>query len=392
MCQSVIVANLERYPAEMFGLLSEIDFEQLVQRRYTLTQPKYSKGGGLDGTGRVAPAIRDKVLQEIELCNPHLATSNLTDTLVWKDCVEHSFRKGGVSRPRALLQPWPHLVDQIKQAANIIYKLVSQESTKDNDDRLITVNMYQEALAVLMDTPMSVALLQATMVGKTLNKVLKVQQPQVPHIDQVQHLMTTWKQLATYETKTTTAKEELSTDLKRYLEETEDMKRAETCHSWRQLFAVLKSRQDARRSDQGKRMRERRQHLAIDRPKVVKVRPTTAKQARILQRPAERRKIAPATSSAWGTQAGTNNNTKMSKLKLESTIVAQRQRGAPTPPKKSAFGAAVAFAAVPKRSGGTKKTNHNVKLAGGKQMTVPNKITKGAGPRQLASKWKAGRR
>lgn len=391
LCLNAVVASLERYHADSFSILSEEDFDEIIVLRHRRTQPKEGSGG-LDGTGRVAPTLSERFISEVEDANPHLADSSTVDHLVWKDCVNFRFREGGLTRPRALMLPWPLLIEKIQGAADA---MVSQPMESAP---------VQEALHILERLPMNVSLLQATGVGKTMKKAVKLGRVTVaPDVHRrMELLLDSWKSMAERNgvAMCHTTPSPASSGAASYQDDKDDLDIAEKCQTWRQLFHSLKLREETRRSKQGERMREIRRNLASDRPKVVKVRPLSAKHTRILARPEERR--APTSTATTASSAGS----RLSQLRKESAAIASRQlRGATSqqpasqlkrPPQAQggSFGAAVAFAAASKRTAAAKKskTTH-LKLAGGKQMNVPSKIVQGAGPRQLASKFKTpGRR
>jgi hypothetical protein len=399
MCLSVVVTSLEKYAPESFGILSEEDFEEIVQLRHRRTSPREGSGG-LDGTGRVAPALSDKFLAEVEWTNPHLSESTVVDRLVWKDCVNFRFREGGLTRPAALSLPWPMLVDMIRESAETL----QQQGSLDSPDA-------SEALQALEKCPMNVPLLQATGVGKAIRKCIKARTKNQPAgqsesddalFGRLESLLNSWMDMAESDSATIgqsgsgAAKPSSSApkDTK------DDLRIAESCQSWRQLFQALKGRADSCRTVQGERMRKIRSNLARDRPKVVKVRPASAsasaKHSRLLSRIEGGKSATPPSPHA----------SKMSKLWKETAVVAQRSQrpsgptqfsltkrtptssaassfSSPSPSSKSSsFGAAVAFAAAAKRSskGSTthvrninslKAQSKVIQLTGGKQMRVP---------------------
>jgi len=424
MCRSVVVANLERYPPKAFQVCGEEDFDSLVRQRHAATKPKTKgggsraaatvSGGGLDGTGRVAPAISDKFLAEVELRNPQLRESKVVDELVWKDCVEFRFRRGGVARPPALTLPWPLLVAQIADACGTL-----ADSNTDVDGP-----EADRAYEVLRKSPMNVSLLQSTGAGKVIKKALKLQKRKcdtpsaVAKYERLERLLESWKELAAQsgvqgaaapspkkKLKTSPPSADADATSSKAAGDQEEVERdlrvAETCLSWRQLFAALKRREEMRRESQGKRMREIRKNLACDRPKVVKVRPTPAKHSRILAHPEERKRIF-ASSSSSSSAAAAGGGGKMLQLRKETSAVAAFQRSnhsqaVSSSRKSSSFGAAVAFAACSKTKrapagggGRMSKPSQVRRLAGGKQMKVPTRTVQGSGgaPRQFASKWK----
>lgn len=348
LCRSVIVAHLERYPAAVFGICDPEEWESIIRLRHKKTQPK-SGSGGLDGSGRQAPALSEKVLREIEAQNLHLAESKVVDDLVWKDCVEFRFRRDGMSRPKGLRLPWPELLQTVKNSVE------SLEANDGDTDRRI------EAIDILEETPMNISLLQATGVGKTLRKMVKrCKEDSTFPTDQLKRLediLQSWKSLAS-----DASNAQMSCD------ETllHDMELAEKCWTWRQLFAVLKERQDNLRTSQGRKMREAREKLASDRPKVVKVRPATAKQNRILERPSSTTQISTSLPAS-----------KLSKLRQETVQSNQRLTASPAKRTGPSFGDAVAFASTKKRK---TETRTQVTLAGGKVMHVPSMT-----PRQVPS-------
>ena len=59
-----------------------------------------------------------KLLSDIEMSNELLQTSKIVDDLVWKDCVDFKFKRGGTSRPLVCFVPWNMLVSRIQQIGN----------------------------------------------------------------------------------------------------------------------------------------------------------------------------------------------------------------------------------------------------------------------------------
>ena len=337
LCRAVIVANLEKYDPSCLGVLSEDDWEDIVRLRHQKTQPKQKSNAGLDGSGRLAPAISDKLLTLIEETNPHLAESPVVDELVWKDCVEYRFRRGNaLTRPRELNLPWPELLAHVQGLA--------QDLQAGNSS----------VVDAMLGLPMNVPLLRATGIGKVVRKSIKKQkQQQSPGqescVSKLESLLRSWKTMAA----SPNAASAIPSDLEV----------AEHCLSWRQLFAALKQRQDSRRESQGKRMREIRQHLASGRPKVVKVRPTIPNKRLAQNITGERTATAPT-------------NAKLSQIRREA---ASQRRVMPTATMRrvvvakrpnASFGDAVAFVSGKKKS---KTTTAGMKrLPSGKLMTIPS--------------------
>jgi hypothetical protein len=358
LCRAVIVLNLERYSPNIFAPCNEEEWEAIIRLRHAKTQPKEGSGG-LDGTGRIAPALSDKVLMEMEQHNPQIAESTVVDLLVWKDCTEFRFRRGGLTRPQGLILPWPELVAHISETAHLLTTQVNSSSISAEEMNGIAAMQTVDALFKL---PMNVTLLQSTGAGKVIKRAIKTltkQRKEGVLKKRLEHLLNSWMALASdagvqLDQKT---KSPTTTKVKDMLS---DLKIAQTCQTWRQLFAALHQREDNRRSSQGKRMREIRRNLASDRPKVVKVRPAaTGKQQRILDRPGWAK---PSPAAADGPPS------KLSLVKRE----AQQSRQAMQPRKpKASFGDAVAFSSG---TGMNSKKRKTTQLAGGKTLQTPNNL------------------
>jgi hypothetical protein len=203
LCRTVVTNNIERYAPESFQICDVYEWEEIIKLRYTLTQPKKvtlhllqspsvasitstahsngsSTGTDLDGNGRLIPAISVKVIQSIEACNVHLADCTVTDTLVWKDCVEYRFKRnvGLHIRPPILFLPWPLLVQEIQHYTQILASLLTDDEN-DNDTNSSSyrskpsIKDINIAIQKLQSTTWNIALLRDTGVGKVVKKVLK---------------------------------------------------------------------------------------------------------------------------------------------------------------------------------------------------------------------------
>ena len=332
-CRNVIVAYLERYPPAALAGLDSQEWDTLVTQRHAQTKP--TKGqGGLDGTGRLTPALSERFLAAVEAAAPHLVTP-VTDARVWRDCVNYRFRLGGSTRPRVLEMPWPHLVEQVQQWGTAL-------PDKKQAPKIISRTIDHASLRALQDAPMSIALLQATGIGKTVKKVIKyIQQNNKKQgddptgcLETLTKILNRWKAMAAAEQQP----------------DADDWKIAETCHSWKALYQGLKQREESRRSALGQRIRENRDTLNADRPKIVKVRPVKKPQhARILH--------------GGGTARGPPIHPKLQKLRQEAATIVQRTR----PPSASAqstgsFARAVSVAGGKRpASGGSKPGQSSVK-------------------------------
>ena len=317
-CRTVIVAYLERYPPAVFGVLEPDEWSTLVKLKHTGSKPERGSGG-LDGTGRHAPAISEKYMEAVEEASEHLKTSE-TDVLIWKDCCNARFKQ--VSRPKVLEEPWPIMVERVQAMGSEL----EQKTTATPHD----------IIQQLQTAPMNVKLLQATGIGKTVKKVIKTIKKENPddstgHLDRITRMLDRWKDMAAKENKQDT-----------------DWKIAEECHSWRELYKSLFQREEGRRAAQGQRMRQRRENLNVTRPKVVKVRPVKKQHERVING-----SRVPILSPGAGPAAHTSNP-KLQKLRQETAVISSRTASSKPSSQawstgKADFSRAVAGAACAKR-------------------------------------------
>lgn len=411
-CRSVVVANLERYPPVIFQMLAEADWEDIIRCKHHKTAPQKGSGG-LDGTGRRAPALSEKFIAEVEQENPHLAESQLSDELIWRDCVEFRFKQNGLTRPRGLLYPWPLLVKQAKDISDVFLDFRRKEDEADKNENQLMISGSEEstlleAAQTLREMPMNVALLKESGVGIRIQKVVKkakerkhksvfkrVKIParsnaanptristnssdnsgkdnEISVLKLLDKLLQTWKDLAASKGIDVEASGDREA-LEQLKKDDTDLKRAEKCKSWRQLFATLKERAEQNRVNLGQKMRENRKKENSQRPQIVKVRPANPRREAILDR------VGSASASNGGRDDGSSGS-KMVQLRKEASLQSAREKSRPTSFKaKSGFGAAVAFAASTKLTAKQKqlqqskkrKANPVVALGGGKRMAVP---------------------
>ena len=397
-----------------FGYLSEQEWELIVRRRHERTAPGARKRmlpgqasmpaparpvtfscappttGGLDGKGRTVPAISASILMEIEDGNEHLSRSAVVDELVWKDCVEYRFKTGGGSRPLWYRYPWPVLIARLKKIAEELHSVLEPPSdgekiwfdkllshgmslpvapTEDNFEQHIQWRredrLARHVLQELELTPMSVPLLSASGIGRSLKKFLKEYRKICPPeaggdqsdkspvyvpriyspfpttespsiIDSLEKILCGWKAVASSSGVTitkvenvagahnATAEQTFSGRSKRISEEehAEDMAVVQSCSQWRDVFKALTRRESAKIARQGEKMRKLRQNIESDRPKIGKV---TGKLSTKVTRKLERhdailsgsrgaRQIAATRASASYASRGTS---KMKALRKE---------------------------------------------------------------------------
>lgn len=341
MCQKIIVANLEKFPPEVFQHLGEPLWDEIVQLAYHQTAPKEGK--------RQIPAIKPSILRRIESESPNLARSSVADTLVWKDCVEFSFKSGGLTRPKALQVPWPDLIDMIEQSGR----------------KLLEYGFDAEEVAFLSETPMTIKLLQDTGIGRTVKRVMK-QEANATHKEKLGNLLMKWKNEASRQGADIRVQDDVSQESAEH--DIEDLQALELCSGWRTLYTILREREERRKSEQGKRMREMRENLSKVRPKVGKVRVVSTQESRMLGHPLEtgnRARVIAAPVSK-----------KLMKVRREATVSASRR---PTvvsnkPQKPKSFSAAVAFASGATNSNGKKRKAPGVNIGNGKVLHVPKKM------------------
>jgi hypothetical protein len=364
LCRDAIVANLERYNVEAFQILDESEWENIVRRKHEISRPLRGKGG-LDGTGRMNPAVNNKFLFTIEETLPHLATSKVVDNLVWKDNVNHKFRAGGLSRPKGLMFPYPVLEARIKAAGDTLADIRKKHDINEEEKRL-----GFRAIKAICDSPMDVGLLESSGIGKTVQKFVNTYSKNQnlafdnKTIANLSAALECWKIMARTSgvlMKDKHAAAETLDSSSRH-GRAEDLEKARQCKSWRELFFMLRQNDETRRENQGARMRERRLKLNSERPKIVKVRhKISTRHETIVKNKETRLGKSPAIPI--------HKHSKIQQLRAEAKVTSAR-RSAPMQKVQNGFGAAVAFATGSQKK---RKTGSIVlDLAGGKRMKIPN--------------------
>jgi hypothetical protein len=362
------------------GVLDEHGWESIIRLRYERTAPTVGK--------RKTAAVKESYLEEVEACNTHLADSQVADKLVWKDIVTFKFPINGMARSRGLMFPWPFLVQRVTKAGvdltEVLQSLGTSIETREKDRQNL-----ERVVQVLVETPMNVSLLQQSGIGKTLRKVLKTaskdccqkaeglgffekrqvsylaKSPPISPSTQLEDLLGLWKDIAANQGVAMSS--EPSSKLSNFCSDSDlaDLQLAEdSCHSWRQLYHVLQTRESKRRANQGARMRESRERISRNQPKIVKVKHAKAKHEAILT--GGFKNPAPCT-------------VKMQAIRQESRVAVSWQKSSPAGVAKSpsTFSSAVAFASAGKKSPKHKlnPSTQTVSLGGGKHMKVPAKLS-----------------
>lgn len=269
LCRNILVSNLERYPPEALGILDEEEWENVIQVRYERTRPQRGKGG-LDGRGRSNPAVGHKFMLELERTNTHLAQSDVADNLVWKDIVEFRFKVGGLSRPKGLLYPWPVLEGLAEKHAQDLLQ-ISKIVGLDKEMRELGLRTIKSVCLM----PMDIALLKSSGIGKAVKKFIKAcssnrclqifDEPmsssnisETPRT-KLEAVLQSWMAMAANNGVKLTASVGQETAADSICPK--HLAKARNCNSWRELYVVLNEYDEKRRSNQGARMRERRQRL-----------------------------------------------------------------------------------------------------------------------------------
>jgi ribosomal protein L18 len=282
-------------------------------------------------------------------------------------------------------------VNTLKHSGDILLELLNVEKHDDAMQELL-----ERQIQVLRESPMSVSLLQASGVGKSVKKFVKActkgqcsldvsterpirgsqsskNKPVMSPMSQLEQILQRWKDVAANSGVQINSDDRERAEDGKDLDDQEDLRLAESCQSWKDLFLVLQQREEERRASQGARMREIRKNLATGRPRVIKVRPTKSRYEKILDR-AEQTKVASCSSITT-----TGGSTKIKALRKESAVAAKLQKSSakPTPKAATSFGSAVAFASTTQASATKRKTGNVVSLAGGKEMKAPySKVAK----------------
>ena len=392
LCMNVVVKELERYPAEAFGILDEYQWDCILQLRHRRTKPLKGKGG-IDGRGRLHPAVTDKFMLEVEALNPHLNQSKIADTYVWKDIVEYKFKKGGLSRPKGLLYPWPVLVQQLEDDGKVLIDCLAtivEDAEIEADCKEKSELSILHAIKRVSESPMDLNLLKSSGIGKTVKKFLN-KSVRLDFLDEpytyssgkdirktprttLETTLQSWKDIAADSgVKMKSGENRLGRSNGQGIPTASILTAAKKCDSWRSLYRTLKVQDEDRKSRQGEKMRERRRRLDTVRPKIVKVRPASCRQDKILGKSSFGSGYHPSQKAA------PSGSAKIRQLRMEAQVTSTRRRPhAHVPATRKGtggFGAAVAFAAVGKKIVGRQKTapvTKSVTLSGGKRIAVPD--------------------
>lgn len=213
-----VATNLEKFPPGLIGILSESQWEDVVQARVkqkkirpmhqvapdpviksflgklkddasattTAKDNDDEKPGDKKPTialeGRpgkqLLPAVSEKVLLPIESHhnNVHLAKSKVADELLWKHIVKYSF--SGMNRPDSLEFPVTVLKEKLQDWSDQLLEMVKCPDSNKNSIQLQMdsnrhTHQLQYILKSLMHVPMDVVLLATMDIGKSATKAAK---------------------------------------------------------------------------------------------------------------------------------------------------------------------------------------------------------------------------
>lgn len=403
MCQKVIAEMIERYPAESFVVLEEVHWDAIVRLKYQMTTPKVrvASGSSLSG-GRKTPAISLNAMEKIERANPHLR-SKVVDTLIWRDITDYIFKRNGPSRPAIMAVPWGLLVKKMKSISEGLEDLIKQPICNFEDDgKFISVqtNKLQTYVTQLIETPMSIPLLQQSKIGKALKKFIKqckkngsALPPYYPLINtvgnnttnprfrgksflaQLETILSDWKVIAEKNGADSVMGRHRNTSKEQHLK---DFETIQNCASWRDLYKSLYEREQITIKNRGANMRKIREDLDSERPKILSTKTKTGN--RRLGERLFNDKPSPFARSSTSTLG---KPSKLSTIKQQSMTQQARMHGS-KPGKTSGFGSSVASSSSSgkKRSIGSvgssgvnltsKARQRTFALGDGKQMKLPS--------------------
>jgi len=423
LCKRVIATNLERYPAESFASLAENEWESVVRFKHKMTAPKIitatvssTVGGNLFGDGRKKPVMCDKEMIEIESKNPHLNKSKVIDAIVWKDCTDFRFKRGGPSRPLLLELPWSVQVSRMERIAKELILLLKepqkepQEDGNDDVTSLPRTNRLRSHIHIMISAPMCIPLLSSTGIGKAVKKFIKMCKGysdlptwfpdihsvhDIPNpafrgkslLEQTEILLGTWKVMASASGAATCTGRERNTSEEQHIE---DLEAVQQCVQWRDLFHALNRREQMTIKTRGAKMRKIREDMKSDRHTVQA---TNTKKKMGNRKLGEQLLYGDSPQQSSGAQGGGGGGgggsglSKLGQLRQASAMGSARIAGksAPTTTSRpgSGFSSSVAsssgqkrkLASLPPTSVNGHVTNKNKRvftLKDGMKMKLPN--------------------
>lgn len=385
MCQKVIAEMIERYPAESFVVLEEVHWDAIVRLKYQMTTPKVrvANGSSLSG-GRKTPAISLKAMENIERANPHLRNSKVVDTLIWRDITDYIFKRNGPSRPAIMSVPWGILVKKMKSISEGLEDLIKQPNGNIEDDgKFISVqtNKLQTYVTQLIETPISIPLLQQSKIGKALKKFIKeckrngsALPPYYPLINtvgnntanprfrgksflaQLETILSDWKVIAEKNGADSVMGRHRNTSKEQHLK---DFETIQNCASWRDLYKSLYEREQITIKNRGANMRKIREDLDSERPKILSTKTKTGNR-----RLGERLLNDKPSPFARSTTSTLGKPSKLNMIKQQSMTQQARMHGS-KPGKTSGFGSSVASSS----SSGKKRSIRSVVGSSGINLT-----------------------
>jgi len=401
MCERVIATNLERYPAECFCTLEEIQWESIIALKYRMTSPTVKSIGSTLSDGRRNPLLSDKCIQDIEDNNSHLNKSKVADELVWKDCTDFRFKKEGVSRPIIFDKPWNIQVRRMKKVAANLPLLLSEEPKEEICEAYLTSkkNKLHNYTAALISSPMSIPILGESGIGKAVKKFIKeckkynsslpphfppvniignnTQNPEFrgkSYLTQLEMLLSEWKLLASAKGADACSGRHRNTSKEQHLK---DLEIVRSTASWRDLFHALNEREQITIQSRGAKMRKIRDNLESDRHTIKSTNTKKMGNRKLGER------LLSGDSHLAKASNGSVNSVKISKLNMirqQSASQKARMRG-DTTSTTSTFSSSVASSSGQKRkiqslslgvNHTSRRNQRTFALGDGKKMKLPN--------------------
>jgi len=142
----IVATNIEKYPAGLWGVLSESQWDAIVRARVAqkTMQLRPSSAAAMNTNNTTAinsssptrqnkqdaatptflPSLSAKHLTLIEQHphNTHLSQSTTSDELLWKHILNYKFRESGMNRPTSLSVPCGHVERVLRECADVLLR------------------------------------------------------------------------------------------------------------------------------------------------------------------------------------------------------------------------------------------------------------------------------
>ncbi|KAK1732628.1 hypothetical protein QTG54_016689 [Skeletonema marinoi] len=141
----IVATNIEKYPAGLWGVLSESQWDAIVRARVAQktmqlrptaaamntnnttainSSPTRRQNKQDAATPTFLPSLSAKHLTLIEQHphNTHLSQSTTSDELLWKHILNYKFRESGMNRPTSLSVPCGHVERVLRECADVLLR------------------------------------------------------------------------------------------------------------------------------------------------------------------------------------------------------------------------------------------------------------------------------